>query len=455
MTRPRTLGSLLLHWLGAAAAPLYVVDERRTIVYANAALGTWLGVDVEALRGVRCDYHAPPTADPPDLTALAAALCPPPTALAGQRQTGRLAVRTAGGTESRRWAEFWPMPAAAGDLQGVLVLVASTEVEESETADSAGGATAEQLHRQLQLARQTWWGQFLLTRLAGASTAMRRVREQARCAAETQARVVVIGPRGAGREFVARAIHRGSLPVPPPLITWDGTLLDGELLPRALEPLARPRGETSGPTTLLVKEVDALPAEVQRRLAELLIESRHPPRTLVTTRRSLLALARDGSFSSELASWLSTLEIELPPLRERSEDLPLLAQGFVEEWNGRGLRQFAGFVPEALDCLRRYGWPGEVAELSAVVSACCQRGEGPYLGLADLPATLLQATEVPRGARPVDEPLKLDEFLLDVEKELLRRAMRRARGNKAKAARLLGISRPRLLRRWSQLGLDG
>ena len=155
-----------------------------------------------------------------------------------------------------------------------------------------------------------------------------------------------------------------------------------------------------------------------------------------------------------MAALLSTISIELPPLAQRRDDLPLLAQMFLEEHNAAGPRQIGGFSPAALDRLDAYAWPGNLDELAAGGCRGLRAQGGPEIGVEDLPERLHAAAQAAAVPRRTDETIVLDEYLGRVERELIRRALARAKGNKARAARLLGVTRPRLYRRMVQLGLE-
>ena len=163
-------------------------------------------------------------------------------------------------------------------------------------------------------------------------------------------------------------------------------------------------------------------------------------------------LARRGRYREDLASLLSTMVIELPPLASRREDLPLLAQLFLEEVNARGGKQLAASRPRrwiAWTATRGRAMSTSWANGHAVPRAGC----GPLVRPEDLPERLRWAAEPGHPARRKDETIVLDEFLGRIERELIRRAGP-PKGNKAKAARLLGLTRPRLYRRMVQLGLE-
>jgi len=143
--------------------------------------------------------------------------------------------------------------------------------------------------------------------------------------------------------------------------------------------------------------------------------------------------------------------IELLPLKQRLEDLPALAQLFLEKLNAQGELQRSGFSDDVLDRLASYPWPNNVDELFAVVKQAHGASEDPLIQLRDLPPQLHWAAQV--AARPPREKttIDLDQFLAEIEEELIHRAVAQSRGNKAQAARSLGISRARLHRRLQQL----
>ncbi len=287
---------------------------------------------------------------------------------------------------------------------------------------------------------------------------MRRVREQVHLAVTGGGRVVIVGPPGSGREHVARTIHSGPAPdAAGLLLPLSCGTLDAELLRTTILAFLR-RCAATAPAlrpTLLLLDIDELSEESQ---AELLAFFRIPTfraRTLVTSRRSLLELADASLFSRELALALSTLVIELPGLAERRQDIPLLAQQLIEEFNARGGRQFQGLSPDALDAIAPLPWTGNVLELADVLHEACRTAAGPWITADDLPQRVrLVGMAVAHPPRET-ETIVLDEFLAEIERELIQRALRQARGNKAQAARLLGLPRARLLRKLTQFGLEG
>ena len=276
-------------------------------------------------------------------------------------------------------------------------------------------------------------------------------------AAASRASVLLVGPPGSGRQHAANAIHYGrAAEAAGPLVPLACALLGAEMIRSTVEAAAaavRPARRDS-PGTLLLIQADQIPPEVQAELAAILSARLFPMRLIATAEQSLLEFARRGRCREDLAALLSTIAIELPPLAQRREDVPLLAQLFSEEANVRGGKQLGGFSPEALDRLDGYSWPGNLDELAQTVAQSHARADGPLVQAGDLPERLRWAAETAIRPRRKDDTIDLDEFLGRIERELIRRTLARAKGNKAKAARLLGLTRPRLYRRMVQLGLE-
>jgi len=452
MPRPPAPGRLVARMLDEAAAPLFALNSRRQIIFANRALGEWLGIDQEQLLGRQCDYHA--GGDDP-LAAACAGLCPPPEAFAGQAVDGFVS-RLAGGRQpfERRRARF--LQVAGKNPEDALLVVVVQPAGATEYAPTECAIAPERLHSLLLKLRSQLGKRFHVGQLIGQSEAMARVREQVRVAAEARARVLIVGPPGSGREHVARTIHfaQNSASIGP-LVPIACSLVDAEQMQASLTSLLRRQHEapTERPPAALLLDVDRLRPDAQQELAGFLHLPQIELHTLATSRVNLQRLSAKGRFRRDLAFELSTLTIALPPLARRREDIPLLAQHFLEEENVAGGRQLAGFQPAALELLAGLRWARNLDELAQAVRLACQRATGTRVTIADLPDWVHLAKD--SAARPPrdEQPIKLDQFLAEIEKELLARAMRKARGNKSKAAQLLGLSRQRLLRRLAQLGL--
>ena len=280
-----------------------------------------------------------------------------------------------------------------------------------------------------------------------------------------------MGPAGSGRQHLAAAIHYAGVSSPP-LAASQAAEVVGQLagpgvlavgLPVAGRRLHRRGAGGRGPRrsacsldatgTLLLHRVDELPAKVQLQLVDLLARRLAQWRLIATAATPLGDLAQ-RAFQAELAAQLSTITIELPPLSARRDNLPLLAQLFLEERNAAGPRQIGGFsqrrstastptAGRATSTSWPPWWPRHRRERA-----------GRQIGEEDLPERLRLAAQAAAHPRRAEETIVLDEYIGRVERELIRRALARSNGNKARAARLLGVTRPRLYRRMVLLGLE-
>ncbi len=469
MARKRSVSKELMNLLEASPRPIYVLDDRRRIVYCNGACCAWLDTSPENLVGRQCNYSAG-SAAPGDL---AAALCPPPEVFRGACLSAELVCLVAANTVSRRLASFSPLSAEPLEPIGVIAVV---EISEAAPGTPVETAADESLHQRLQALAVSLRNRYRTERLVGDSASIARVRDQVGLAIAGRGRVAISGGVGSGCENVARTIHSGENPAAAgPLMPLSCDLMDAELLQTTVMAFLRRcldveasrldqgRGEAASSEppaaeiahsarqavgTLLLLDVDKLSLDAQLEMMAFFELPVFNLRTIVTSQRRLLELAAQGQFHPPLALAFSTLEIVLPPLSERRQDIPFLAQQFVEDFNSTGGRQLSGLTTDALDQLCALPWNGDVDELADIIHCACQAADGPRVGLLDLPKRVtLLASAAAHPPPPQDETIQLDEFLAEIEGELISRAMERTEGNKSQAARLLGVTRARLLRK--------
>jgi DNA-binding NtrC family response regulator len=311
-------------------------------------------------------------------------------------------------------------------------------------------------------------------RIVSRSTCMRPVFERANAASRSDTPVLIVGETGTGKELIARAIHANSRRSKCPFVPINCAALPRDLVESEL--FGHRRGAFSGALTdhpglfvaahggsLLLDEVGDLALDVQAKLLRVLqdgevrpvggLESRHVNVRIIAASNRSLATMRDKGMRQDLFFRLSVLVIEIPPLRERREDVPMLIAHFLNAMHERGVRRIEGIDPQALDLLSAYHFPGNVRELENMI-------EGLSAGLP-LDRATIRAEDVRgwlrrRGISPVKGtsdathvPLKLDEL----EAWAIAEALRMSHGNKSVAAQILGISRDTLYRKLHDLGL--
>jgi DNA-binding NtrC family response regulator len=272
--------------------------------------------------------------------------------------------------------------------------------------------------------------------------------------------VLIQGPTGAGKDLVARALHRRS-GVKGAFVVLNcsavvETLFESELFGHvkgAFTGADRDKGglfEVADGGTLFLDEVGDMPLSTQAKLLRavqnqeiLPVGSLRPRkvniRVIAATHRDLRAAKAEGKFREDLYFRLAMVELNVPPLKDRPEDIPLLARHFVRTFASEYGKQIEGLTPRALIVIERYGWPGNVRELEHVIGRACMLTEAATIDVRDLPPHLTEASAPSEPEVPAT-PIALHEH----ERQLLIRALADAHGNQSEAAKRLGIGRDAL-----------
>ena len=288
---------------------------------------------------------------------------------------------------------------------------------------------------------------------------MREVEALLRKAARVDVPVVLTGETGVGKEVAARFLHAASARAAQPFVALNCAAVPRELAESTLfghergaftGALARQAGvaERASGGTLLLDEIAELPLDLQAKLLRLVQERAFAARLVCATHADLAAQVQAGTFREDLFYRLNVITVEIPPLRRRPEDLPWLAERLLAEAVARfgpGPRHLA---PAALAALADHDWPGNVRELRNRIERAAALADGPEIAPADLFPEQRLAPE------PGSQPL-LGAALEGATRAAIADALQRAGGNRAEAARLLGISRTTLWKRMRELGLAG
>jgi two-component system response regulator HydG len=314
--------------------------------------------------------------------------------------------------------------------------------------------------------------------LVGKSPTIRAVYQMIERVAPTDATVLLLGETGTGKELAARAIHErssraASRPVAVNCAAIPRSLLESELFGHARGAFTGAVSDRAGlfeeaaGSTLFLDEIGELRPTVQAKLTRVLEERvvrrigearerKVDVRVIAATHRDLRAMVRAGSFREDLWFRLNVCVIELPPLRERAEDIPLLAQRFLAERAPQARSNATGFTAEALGALTSYRWPGNVRELRSAVERAAIIGDGPEISLASLPEEVRRATPL-RLTSASDVDLAglsyreaVDASREETNRRYLEAVLRRFNGDVTAAAEHAGVEREsfyRLLRR--------
>ena len=297
--------------------------------------------------------------------------------------------------------------------------------------------------------------------------------------AETTATVLIEGETGTGKEEVARAIHRASADRRTgPFMAINCAALPESLLESEL--FGHEKGAFTGAAnqrkgrferahegTLFLDEVGDIPTSMQVKLLRVLQERRFERvgghetidvdvRVIAATNRSLSRLVREGKFREDLYYRLNVVKIDLPPLRERGEDIPLLAAHFAQK-HVRASQPAVQIAPEAMEALLAFTWPGNVRQLENAIERACVTARTGVIRPENLPPEVLSGGPRRAGppidlARPLPE--QLEELHASFEERYLRRALRKCRGHVGRCAKLSGLSRRSVTAKISQYNID-
>ncbi len=368
--------------------------------------------------------------------------------------------------EALRAGAFWYLekPFDQGHLDVVRRLV--------EQAIEHGRLKAE--NRALQSELRT---KYRFENIVGHSGALRGVLDVVSKVARTDSTVLITGESGTGKELIARAIHYNSRRVERRLVTVNCGAIPEELLESELFGHVRGaftnaissregRFSLANGGTIFLDEIGDMSPNLQVKLLRVLQERTFEPvgssksetvnvRVIAATNQDLETAIRNGRFREDLFYRLNVIPIEVPPLRQRSEDVPLLVMHFLEVLNSERGTKIESISDRALEMLCRYDWPGNVRELENLMERVTVLRGGGDLDIEDLPESMRRA---PAPACDGESPTNGDsDFRSAVDRfqsDLIRDALVKSRGNKKEAAEFLGLNRTTLIEKIKKLGLE-
>jgi DNA-binding NtrC family response regulator len=296
--------------------------------------------------------------------------------------------------------------------------------------------------------------------------------------AHTITTVLIEGETGTGKEQVARAIHQASVGRTGPLVAVNCAALPENLLESELfghekgsftSAIASRKGrfELADGGTIFLDEVGDVPPAMQAKLLRVLQERQIERvggqqaievdvRVIAATNRNLQKLVKEGKFREDLYYRLNVVKIDLPPLRDRPEDIPLLAQHFAEKYAAPG-KQPKSISPQAMEALLNYRWPGNIRELENAIERAVVTSRENVLQVENLPPEILQPA-APRTPFSIDLDKPLPDLLRDmttkVEQQYIKKALRKAHGNVGRCARICGLSRRSISAKIAEYNLE-
>ena len=333
------------------------------------------------------------------------------------------------------------------------------------------------LKEENRLLRETLGQQFDSQNIIGKSPAMIKLLETVSQVAPSEATVLISGESGTGKELIAGAIHFNSLRKNGPFIKINcaaitETLLESELFGHEKGAFTgadrRKEGRFSQAHggTLLLDEVSEMSLMMQVKLLRALQEREFnrvggestiqvDVRVIAATNKNLKDQINEGAFREDLYYRLNVVELEVPPLSDRKEDIPLLTKHFLEMFAAKNRKEIKGFTPKAMDNLIRYNWPGNVRELMNAVERAVVLARSSYLDEADFPfmKDFLIENRQEDSISPDARIMQGEAPLEEIEKAAILNTLQAANGNKSEAARRLGITRKTLHKKLKAYGV--
>ncbi len=451
--------------------PVYALGPDSVILFANPACCDWLQIEIDELIGSKCTFASNSTEN---LKRQIQGLHPPlgttdsdsPQPTAHPLESTLFWAFTTDADENKSWriASRTDLLDADQNYLGQLVVCSEESTASPESDPIACSTSPARLHAALAKVRTQTDCRYSLESLVGCSPFANRLRRQTESAIKSATDLFIYGQLGTGKEHLARTIHASRVNAKnSELLPVHCSIADQQLIHQNIKDIVSSRadsnpaaGTPSEPEQdwLLLLDVDRMGHAAQNELLGFLQLPDFPLRTIATATNSLIELAGQGEFSEQLAHHLSTMTIELVPVAQRMLDLPLLAQALLERDNFRRDVQLTGFDADSMRLLSEFNWPENIDQLNRTIQSAADRAQGRLITKPDLPEDFKNALAAMRIGTASETQIRLDEYLGEIEKQLVLRAIKQAKGNKTKAAKLLGISRPKLLRRIQFFDLD-
>jgi two-component system response regulator HydG len=330
------------------------------------------------------------------------------------------------------------------------------------------------LEKENRLLKERLGESFDYSRIIGRSKKMKDIFEVLALVSPSEATVLITGESGTGKELIANAIHQNSPRANRPFIKVNCAALNENLLESEL--FGHERGAFTGAAnrregrfelahggTIFLDEIGDMSLTTQAKILRVLQEKEFERlggtktlkvdvRIIAATNKELKEEVRKGRFREDLYYRLSVVPIEIPPLRQRKEDIPELAEHFLKVFRERNQRLIKGFQPRTMDLLMRYDWPGNIRELENTIE---KRGvilsKEEYLTPEELPLAIRSLAE---ELEPEDSGIKPGYSLKEIEKELIIKTLAHTDGNRSKTAEILGITRQTLLNKLKEYGIN-
>ncbi len=326
-----------------------------------------------------------------------------------------------------------------------------------------------QLRKEVIRLRKEVESRYQFHQIIGKSPSMQKIYDLIERICDTPSNVLITGESGTGKELVAKAIHYNGIRKEGPFIAVNcaaipEALLESELFGYKKGAFTDAKSDKKGllfeanEGTLFLDEITEMPISLQAKLLRVIEEREVRPlgdtnsysvdiRIISTSNRDIPTLIQQGRFREDLYYRLKVIDIEMPPLRDRREDIPLLVQHFIKKFNQEMKKNVSSISEEALRIFLNYSWPGNVRELENVIQRAITLSQREEIIPEDLPSALFLKEEESLFMKAFEKKFTLDQL----EREYIKRVLIETGGNKSKAAEILGLDRKTLYRKLQEL----
>lgn len=434
---------------------MFALDGRRRCVFFNSGCEQLTGWTSEELTGRTCDYDSDESSS---LDGLTGALCPPPEVFRGTPLAVPAQLPLKSGRSLARMIHYFPLMDTEGHAERIVGFITALPPQ----ATPRTGSATQLLHAELASLRQAIRQRYQIAAFVARSAAMGRVLQQIEAARKSHVPVFIAGAAGTGKEHVARTIHHAATERRGSFVPLDCEQVPAFELKQSLRrilDIEPSDNQPLAPRTLYLLNVESLPRDLQESLVAALgnpASLTHPGLQIISssTIPSLAELTHEEALLPELYFRLTSIEIRLPPLRERRDDLDLLAQHFLEACNRGQEKQLGGFAESTWKLLVEYNWPGNLDELHRVIEEAWELCDDDLVQPQHLPFRFRTGMDNQAvSPRREIQPYSLEEKLQSIEGDLIREMLEQCRYNKSAVAEKLGLTRARLYRRMEQLGI--
>lgn len=445
--------NLLDSLLADSVSQIVVLDADRRLRYFSVGMERTTGWKADDVEGLICDL--PVTNNASSIELLTSGLAPAIEVFSGQTVSAECVLPKSNGSPWKTVLTFLPVL----DREGAVVRIIISANEQMPPV-SVPGAMTQRLHAEITAIRLKTRRRFSEASYLGQSRLIQRALDQADLLKNSDLGYSIVGPSGSGRRHLARLIHVGGKHAEHSFAAIECRLLTLETMRDTLRSLQRVAESQSRSThqrtgTIALIDVDYCPREVQQWLLKNISAEPSELRLAGISCQSLEDVVQQDWMLPEFHDLLSAVEIQVPSLHHRESDIELLAQHFVEESQRVQQTSAEAISADVYREFQHYRWPGNVRELRQVVFAACEACFAKSVAVEHLPFSFragVEAQNLPHVASPADQ--SLEDRLQAFEVDVVRKTLAACDGNKADAARRLGMTRPRFYRRLKALGLD-